>query len=284
MILHSLEYSELPFATNNLMCEPSHTTVTTMRWSLHRIGLVNFALVLSIMIASNLRPLSRRAASVVAFPQLSVSRFGTAAPHQRRRPSTANQQHQPRTHTWKSPILSSSSVGETKQQSWSRDQQSQPSSVEPQRQPPRLYKRTRLFGKQKDAVGDPDANRLYRADRVLANRTGKSRKECFQLLQEGRVFRVITTASNDQHDDKTVSATEAVTLNSSSSSLSMQDSKGRVDWLPSRPGRTILPLLEAVRGPSAKLAMHAELRIDKHQIVPLPPPLLAVYYKPKVRA
>jgi hypothetical protein len=247
-----------------------------MRWPL-LTGIGDFELVLSIMIASNLRPLSRHAAYVVAFPQLSVSRFGTAAAsHQRRWPAKVNRQHPSRAQTWKSPILSSSSLKETKQQSWSRDQQPQPSSVEPQR-PPRLYKRTLLYGKQKDAVGDADANRLYRADRVLANRTGKSRKECFQLLQEGRVFRVIATTSN-RNEDKSVSATEAVTLNSSS----MQDSKDLADSLPSS-RRTIHPLLEAVRGPSAKLSMHAELRIDKHQIVPLPPPLLAVYYKPKVR-
>ena len=77
---------------------------------------------------------------------------------------------------------------------------------------------------------------LYRADRVLANRTGKSRSECFQLLQQRRVWQL-------NGDDETC--------------------------------RTVLS------GPSSKISMHQHLRIDQTVVVPLPPPLLLVYHKPK---
>ena len=42
--------------------------------------------------------------------------------------------------------------------------------------------------------------------------------------------------------------------------------------------------LEVVTGPAIKIGMHTKLRIDKYQDVPLPPPLLMIYHKPKVRS
>jgi hypothetical protein len=40
--------------------------------------------------------------------------------------------------------------------------------------------------------------------------------------------------------------------------------------------------LEVITGPAMKIGMHTKLRIDKYQDVPLPPPLLMIYHKPKV--
>jgi len=86
---------------------------------------------------------------------------------------------------------------------------------------------------------------LYRADRVVANRTGQSRKEAFQLLQDKRVFQIVGRDPTKFE-----------------SSL----------------------ILEVIPGPKSKIAFNTPLRIDRRHDVPLPPPLLAVYHKPKVRA
>jgi 23S rRNA pseudouridine2605 synthase len=71
---------------------------------------------------------------------------------------------------------------------------------------------------------------LFRADRVVANRSGRSRKEVFRMLQERRIV----------------------------------DVNGTI-----------------IDGPSAKIRNDAILYIDGKDMVPLPPPLLAVYHKPK---
>lgn len=74
----------------------------------------------------------------------------------------------------------------------------------------------------------------FRADRVLANRTGQSRSQCFQLLKDKRVWQKI--------DDET---------------------------------------FQVVKGPAEQLSIQAPLFIDRTHEVPLPPPLLQVYCKPK---
>lgn len=79
----------------------------------------------------------------------------------------------------------------------------------------------------------------FRADRVLANRSGKPRSECFDLLQKRRVF---------YQEDSTE---------------------------PEKP-----PIWKAVPGPKHKLPMSAPLKVDATTI-PLPPPLLLAYHKPK---
>jgi hypothetical protein len=96
--------------------------------------------------------------------------------------------------------------------------QKQPSAAN--KKPFRLYARPH----QKD--------QLFRADRVVANRSGKPRKECFRLLQERRIF--------DAHG-------------------------------------------HSIDGPATKIRNDTPLYIDGRHPVPLPPPLLAVYHKPKVR-
>ena len=102
------------------------------------------------------------------------------------------------------------------QQSWTRKFLLSTTAA-PKQRAPKLYQRKH----PKDT---------FRADRVLSNRTGKTRKECFQLLKEHRVF----------------------------------DSDGN-----------------AIHGPSMKIPMRTVLTIDRDEPVPLPPPLLMVYHKPK---
>lgn len=163
------------------------------------------------------------------------------------------QQHQHPPRRWLETAVTTTSKT-TQSGRWRSPQLSQMQSE--RRTAPRLYKRTLLRGKKKAETGDM----LFRADRVLANRTGKSRKECFQLLQEKRVFRVL--------EDE-----ESLEGNVRSDSGSALDSE--------TPYRR--PRLQVVAGPAAKLSMKAALRIDKYEVVPSPPPLLAVYHKPKVR-
>lgn len=100
---------------------------------------------------------------------------------------------------------------------------------------PKLYRRSNT--KLLKNVGDNyDDTTLHRVDRVLSNRSGKSRSDCFKLLQQKRVQYM----------------SDAVDM----------------EW-------------RTVSGPSIKVPMYAPLRIDKTTIVPLPPPLLCVYNKPK---
>ena len=105
---------------------------------------------------------------------------------------------------------------------------------------PRIIRRGRHLDNHKRRRDDTV---LYRADRVLSNRTGQSRKECFALLQQRRVYQVLGRDS-DKFESSLV--------------------------------------LEVIPGPKAKISKHAALRIDRKHDVPLPAPLLMVYHKPKV--
>jgi hypothetical protein len=104
---------------------------------------------------------------------------------------------------------------------------------------PKMYKRRPVSGE-----------RLYRADRVLANRSGKSRSDCFDLLKEKRIWQV----------DPAANSTSTSTASSEGSTVG-----GKRKAL--------------VMGPSVKMSMHAPLWIDQEP-VPLPPQLLQVYHKP----
>ena len=107
----------------------------------------------------------------------------------------------------------------------------------------------------------PKKEELFRADRVLANRTGKSRSECFELLKKKRVWQVVAPSDDDDDGENSSSG------GSSSSSSSATDDE---------------PHLTLVAGPSSKISMFADLRIDQTQhTVPMPPPLLMVFHKPK---
>jgi 23S rRNA pseudouridine2605 synthase len=137
-----------------------------------------------------------------------------------------------------------------------------------EKRPPRLFKRTNLLNKNDDEAASDE--KLYRADRVLSNRTGKSRKECFQLLQERRVFIVTDQIFVDPERDLSRS------INSGSTAA--------IDETPSDSSENKIQQyrLKVITGPAMKLSMHTPLRIDKYQEVALPPPLLMVYHKPKV--
>jgi hypothetical protein len=170
------------------------------------------------------------------------------------------------------------------------------------KRPPKLFKRLHNIRGKKNSDEDDDTvstilddGKLYRADRVLANRTGKSRKECFQLLKERRVFmvtdqlynKVSTKKVKDRAGNKSAlllnhssNSTDilshngdAATPNNDSNDEDNQDSKNIVQQY----------RLEVITGPAIKIGMHTKLRIDKYQDVPLPPPLLMIYHKPKVR-
>lgn len=114
------------------------------------------------------------------------------------------------------------------------------SSSRPANKRLRAYPRLRV--KHDDGTPEP----LYRADRVLANRTGRSRSECTQLLKQRRVMLL----SDDEED-------------TSNNNNTGDESAGVI-----------------VTGPSTKLSMHAPLAIDKERI-PLLPPLVVAYHKPK---
>ena len=85
---------------------------------------------------------------------------------------------------------------------------------------------------------------MYRADRLLAICPGRSRRECVELLQAGRVFQVLGE-DLDKND-------------------------GSV-------------LLQVVPGYKVKLSFKSTLRVDPQYDVPMTTiPLLAIYHKPKV--
>lgn len=179
----------------------------------------------------------------VRFPALTHAFFSTKT---KTRTATAT------SNRWKSPVLHSN-FGK---------------SEKPHR-PPRLFKRTHLKVKKEDDLSD---EKLYRADRVLSNRTGKSRKECFQLLQERRVFILTDEIYTDpkRNDSKRISSGTGSTAAVDETSASNKEN------------RIQQYRLEVITGPAVKLSMHTPLRIDKYQEVALPPPLLMVYHKPKV--
>jgi hypothetical protein len=114
--------------------------------------------------------------------------------------------------------------------------------------PPKMY--TRKTVRVKGKSGNVEPQRLYRADRVLANRSGRSRSECFDLLQEKRVWQYEQYDPNETNND----------------SDSDNDTSSKLKVL--------------VKGPSIKISMHTPLWIDQTETVPLPPQLLHVYHKP----
>eukprot|EP00977_Amphora_coffeiformis_P018667 scaffold6634_cov158-Amphora_coffeaeformis.AAC.25 len=84
---------------------------------------------------------------------------------------------------------------------------------------------------------------VFRADRVLAQRSQRPRTECFNILKQKRVWqRRETKEDSDAENDDS--------------------------WI-------------FVPGPSTKLGMHTRLWIDRTHEVPLPPPLAMVFHKPK---
>jgi hypothetical protein len=167
------------------------------------------------------------------------------------------------------------------------------------KRPPKLFKRPHNIRGKKNSDDDDDHistilddGKIYRADRVLANRTGKSRKECFQLLKERRVFMVTDqlyneVSSKELKDRSTNISTPMLDHSSSSTDIISHNADGATtnDGNGNQESKSIVQQyrLEVITGPAIKIAMHTKLRIDKYQDVPLPPPLLMIYHKPKVR-
>ncbi|KAL3912057.1 MAG: hypothetical protein SGILL_007037, partial [Bacillariaceae sp.] len=97
--------------------------------------------------------------------------------------------------------------------------------------------------KKKPKKSKPKKNKsTFRADRVLANRGWGSRSECHDLLRQKRVFQKIKD-----------------TTSSSDDSFAMK----------------------RLMGPSEKISMDAPLFVDGKVEIPMPPPLLRVFHKPK---
>jgi len=88
---------------------------------------------------------------------------------------------------------------------------------------------------------------LYRADRVLANRSGKTRTECSKLLQRQAISILEEAEEGDSQEEKDFSK---------------------------------LPL-RRLKGPKEKIPMNARIFINQKFEVPSLPPLLTVFHKPK---
>jgi pseudouridine synthase len=108
------------------------------------------------------------------------------------------------------------------------------SLLESPRQPSRVRRLSAKKSKKKKGVDE-----VFRADRVLSQRTQKPRSECFDLLKQRRVWLKPGDTGNDEED-----------------------------W-------------ESIPGPSSKLTMDTPLWIDRTHAVPMPPPLIMAYHKPK---
>ena len=214
-------------------------------------------------------------AFIPSSPQYHFNQQQSYASTQTKPPRSANR--------WKSPILRP------------------PEASAGSKRPPKLFKRLHNIRGKKNSDDDDqlstmlDDGKLYRADRVLANRTGKSRKECFQLLQDRRVFMVTDQLYNEisSKQKKDTAKNKSVPMLSHISSATdiavhnvdgtRNDENEKND---NKESKSIVQQyrLEVVTGPAIKIGMHTKLRIDKYQDVPLPPPLLMIYHKPKVRS
>ena len=95
---------------------------------------------------------------------------------------------------------------------------------------------------------------LFRADRVLANRSGKTRTECFKLLTKYAVSIVEDAATDNENDNDNSHTTEE-----DISQLNFR----------------------RLKGPKERIPMTARLFINQKFEVPSLPPLLTAYHKPK---
>ena len=97
---------------------------------------------------------------------------------------------------------------------------------------------------------------FFRADRVLAQRSQRPRSECFDLLKQKRVW------SRPEYLNHCGEVNGRDNRNNHDTAATSDD------WI-------------AISGPSAKLTMNTPLWIDRTHAVPLPPPLVMAYHKPK---
>jgi pseudouridine synthase len=114
---------------------------------------------------------------------------------------------------------------------------------------------------------------LFRADRVLANRSGKTRSECFKLLQKNAIS-ILQENDDDDDDDN---APKVVVIKDN-------QQQGGDDRSIHRLQRVSVPdttQLRTLKGPKEKIPMTARLFINQKFEVPSLPPLLTVFHKPK---
>ncbi|CAB9516677.1 Ribosomal small subunit pseudouridine synthase A [Seminavis robusta] len=110
---------------------------------------------------------------------------------------------------------------------------------------------------------------LFRADRVLANRSGKTRAECFKLLRKN----AISILEDDSLDDSIIAIVD------DDHSKPQQD-----DPTSNRLRRVVVQdpsILRQIKGPKEKIPMNCRMLINQKFEVPNLPPLLTVYHKPK---
>ena len=128
--------------------------------------------------------------------------------------------------------------------------------------PPSVTKPSRpsskLGAKSKKRGLDGNPNTLYRADKVLKERSQRPRSECNELLRQRRVWQKVPITHNPDDD-----VDDDILLD-----FEMSETGFDFDWV-------------AVPGPSSRLSMRTRLWVDRAHEVPLPPPLLRIYHKPK---
>lgn len=107
--------------------------------------------------------------------------------------------------------------------------------------------------KKKKTKVPPAKGKNFRADRVLANRGWGTRSECFDLLKQRRVFQKIASSEDNNNMEDNIA----------------EDQDNSLDDM------------IRIQGPSEKIPMEADLWVDRKTQVPLPPPLLRIYHKPK---
>ena len=108
----------------------------------------------------------------------------------------------------------------------------------------RATKSRKKKNKKQDA-----SKEVFRADRVLSQRSDMTRSECFDLLKQKRIWQ--------KRSDMTESLNDR-----------LAESNDEEEWI-------------LVPGPSSKLSMTTPLWIDRTHEIPLPPPLVMAYHKPK---
>jgi len=149
-------------------------------------------------------------------------------------------------------------------------------------------------------VDNPSAK--FRAERVLAARTGRARADCRTMLKQRRVWEHVSLESlgPTEHAHE-VSATLPVLRHSDEERrdeygltpdfrVQRQEdkkNKNKTEEDEDDPNNlmatemTVQGYFKPVPGPSTQLKMDAVLLLDKKQYIPLPPPLLVAYHKPK---
>ena len=137
----------------------------------------------------------------------------------------------------------------------------------------RSYATTRLH-----AAKIPDFHSgTFRADRVLANRSGKTRKECTNLLKYRRVWEKIP----DDYVPKQGSPEEIARFSYHlPNAYREQTSDQKIDEA-NADTEVESGLFRTIAGPSLQIRMDTVLVIDQKEFVPLPPPLAVAYHKPK---